>query len=632
MEREFSDNPDVHRELIVQDPPQRGRDIANFQRATYARLKAVGWADDVPVPTHGKFTHATWVAGVEAGYRLGLLSKTYLATDKRRGMSTEGAQQIIRNPDERTDDQLTRARERVDQLKRGPRYYDELAEGAGMSRGKGPKAALSFASSCIGVVERPSGSNWGPKISDWIRATGYNSPVPWCFAPGTLVNALDGLRPIETLGVGEIVMSAHGLPAVVNAVHVRKAERFKLVAHVLDGTVVSGEHPYIARRRLPNGPCNVRVFGDPEWIDVRDLSRGDLIAQPVLSGDAPMDSAKAYIIGRYLADGWGTVRAARGGRAERIDRFICDSHDKRDEIANALADAGLGWSERIYPTVVQFALRVDATPLLDRCGIAARSKHLPPGVLTWNVRAREALLQGYLDGDGCIYKGTTRANSISRELMLGIAQVARSLGHVVIMRSHSREPEAVIAGRTIQQATTRYEISFLNADSRNKTHLTGLDMHAWVPVRSVDEVEPGLVHNLTVSDEHTFIADGYAVHNCGCACNSFCMAGGVPSGAGWIGYTPAIVTRARRKIGGWSWHSTGEPGDLALFDTPGGDPAIHVGMVEKRVNATTYMTIEGNTSSGSSGSQSEGGGVYRRRRSTQGNFRIIGFARPPWPK
>ena len=58
-----------------------------------------------------------------------------------------------------------------------------------------------------------------------------------------------------------------------------------------------------------------------------------------------------------------------------------------------------------------------------------------------------------------------------------------------------------------------------------------------------------------------------------------------------------------------------KPGDIILFDwnPSAGDGADHVGIVEK--NCGSYVqTIEGNTSSGSSGSQSNGGGVYRRTR------------------
>jgi len=299
MPREASNDPDVHRELVVVDPPMEGRDVANVNRAVKERLDARPGLGKVPTPTHDKWTHAAAVAAVEAGYFLGLLSDTYLRTTKvsgdRRLVCSEGAQTIIRNPDRRSSDQLARAKERQGQLERGPRYYEDLAKANGVSGGAGVKSALEFAANQLGVSERPPGSNWGPRIEGWIRAAGYGSPVPWC----------------------------------------------------------------------------------------------------------------------------------------------------------------------------------------------------------------------------------------------------------------------------------------------------------------------------------------------GCFANACIMAGGLPSGAGWIGYTPAIVARAKNGTGGWSWHSSGQPGDLVLFDTPGGDPAVHVGVCERKINATTYVDFEGNTSMGD-GSQSDGGVVARRTRSTQGNFRIIGFARPPW--
>ena len=61
-----------------------------------------------------------------------------------------------------------------------------------------------------------------------------------------------------------------------------------------------------------------------------------------------------------------------------------------------------------------------------------------------------------------------------------------------------------------------------------------------------------------------------------------------------------------------------QPGDIVLFRWDGNvndfSYSDHVGFVEK--NCGSYIqTIEGNTSSGTSGSQSNGGGVYRRTRS-----------------
>lgn len=191
MDRKFSEDPAVHRDLVVQDPPQEGRDVANLQRAIKERLKDRGLADDVPTPVHGKFTHATAVACVEAGYFLGLRSETYLAKsliNKRPALRcTEGAQTIARFPDKRDGDQLARAKVRRAQLERGPRYYDDLAkESIGAPAGN-MEAALAWAMKQVGIHESPAGSNWGHPVQDWAKLAGYISAVPWC---GAYVNAV----------------------------------------------------------------------------------------------------------------------------------------------------------------------------------------------------------------------------------------------------------------------------------------------------------------------------------------------------------------------------------------------------------------------------------------------------------
>jgi hypothetical protein len=179
-----STQPAVHRPLVVVDPPMEGRDVANLQRAVRDRLKARGLADDIPVPEHGKFTLGTALACIEAQYFLGLRSDTYMKRDPHgHRIVTEGAQRVIREPETRDADQLTRAKERAGQLERGPRFYQELL---GVPSGHGVSDALAFAASHVGVKEQPPGSNRGPLIDKWCHATGYAGPVPWC---GCFVNA-----------------------------------------------------------------------------------------------------------------------------------------------------------------------------------------------------------------------------------------------------------------------------------------------------------------------------------------------------------------------------------------------------------------------------------------------------------
>lgn len=68
-----------------------------------------------------------------------------------------------------------------------------------------------------------------------------------------------------------------------------------------------------------------------------------------------------------------------------------------------------------------------------------------------------------------------------------------------------------------------------------------------------------------------------------------------------------------------------QPGDLVIFDFTGKKKTpSHIGIVES-VKGNILTTIEGNTSSGESGSQSNGDGVYRKQRNVS---LVIGAYRP----
>ena len=67
-------------------------------------------------------------------------------------------------------------------------------------------------------------------------------------------------------------------------------------------------------------------------------------------------------------------------------------------------------------------------------------------------------------------------------------------------------------------------------------------------------------------------------------------------------------------------------GDIVIFDFPGGYETDHVGFIRKPSSKGVIHTIEGNTSAGD-GSQSNGGGVFRRDRS----FGVVhSIWRPPY--
>lgn len=83
------------------------------------------------------------------------------------------------------------------------------------------------------------------------------------------------------------------------------------------------------------------------------------------------------------------------------------------------------------------------------------------------------------------------------------------------------------------------------------------------------------------------------------------------------------LMRAAQKAGCWVTNGL-RPGDVVIYDFPGGAATDHTGIVES-ITKSGIVAIEGNTSQ--SGSQSNGGMVCRKTRS---NSQIVGAVRPEY--
>jgi len=120
----------------------------------------------------------------------------------------------------------------------------------------------------------------------------------------------------------------------------------------------------------------------------------------------------------------------------------------------------------------------------------------------------------------------------------------------------------------------------------------------------------------------------YGVNNqpwCAIFCSwAYETAGGSPSfvkGSRYA-YCPYIYSDAAACRYGLSLTSSPVPGDLVLYnwDDTGGE-FDHVGLFEDG-SSSSWQAIEGNTSPSNSGSQSNGGGVYRRSRHRSDTARV----------
>lgn len=126
-----------------------------------------------------------------------------------------------------------------------------------------------------------------------------------------------------------------------------------------------------------------------------------------------------------------------------------------------------------------------------------------------------ALIEGHSDADGHEQEGgIVAATSVSRCLAVGIRLLLHSLGVAasISKTAASEQPRVGDPDRTMN-CRDAYHISWRRENQWEKGHRS--DLHIWGRVRDVSPARQATdVVDITVADDHSFIADGQVVHNC----------------------------------------------------------------------------------------------------------------------
>lgn len=434
--------------------------------------------------------------------------------------------------------------------------------------------------SFVGMTESPPGSNRTPIGEEY----GWNG-VAWCLTGDTLVRVPEGLKRIDKLDIYDMVLDKDLNKQTIERITQRMPDRLLSIKFQGGQTRVTPEHPYWAKKNNDS---------DPEWVEAGDLRRGYRIAIPVESSEGIIHRLKseAYLIGRWIGDGWIT----KSGRAKRV--LICSSYDEADVLAEAILAAGYNACRSNRRTVVEF--QITSTDLYTRLlefyssdTHKADTKRIAPEVFNWNNNSIEHFLNGYADADGSYsVRQGLRISSVSRELIYGAAILYRRLGNTASIYYGIRPKKSIIENRIINQRDS-WQLSIQKANIPNSNVKIDDSNTHWVLVREVNDVVPQLVYDLTVSQTHSFIADGVAVHNCAETVSVACNRNDFPL------HTAAVIQIVQYAKQGWNgmgWTRNPTRGAAVCFDWTGrGDPnQMHTGLVYEVLGGGQFRTIEGN--------------------------------------
>lgn len=336
----------------------------------------------------------------------------------------------------------------------------------------------------------------------------------WCWGAGTPVLTESGYKPIEDIHVGEMVYTEDGtLHPVIDTMEHFADNVVQIKASGIFDMYCTDDHKLFAKPLDHIGFRYVKHYKPYGKYEVRELGPRDRVRMSQLPlGDVYFPEPLAYLAGRYLADGWD----ADNGNS----RWICTSFEKADALEAAFADADVYFGRSDNKTVAQFYIKKaggrgrELYELLEGCGRLAHGKHIPPQALSWTEESVWALLQGYLDADGYLNRDEQwRFSTVSEELAEGLMLLLRTLGYRPTCHVSRRAGKSVILGRQVV-VRDRYEIYFY-LDPERTHYLCEEDGYLWTSHFKTKPAEPMVVYNLTVEDNHSYIAGGLVSSNCG---------------------------------------------------------------------------------------------------------------------
>lgn len=380
----------------------------------------------------------------------------------------------------------------------------------------------------LGDVSKVSGADIEP-----VDIVTFGSP---CFPAGTLVLTNKGYRPIEELRCGDIVFTHKGNWKPISAIGCKKSHTVKLKGNHY-GIITTPNHPFYSAEQGKqwNGNGYTRTLEKiGGWTAAAEMQGKRWAVPNSIHGIAIPHIAKTsakqntppaidqdlmYIIGRWLGDGW----LRNGQRQNRPEGetwgqiFICANADKAGYLEERLHIVFDGVSAiNRFSDRTEEKFRVCNQPLCEwiaeNFGSYAYGKRIPAWAYCMNTKMREALLHGYIDSDGWRYKKNTwKATTVSKELAHGIRLLAETLDYSCTVHYADVGSTTVIEGRTVNQKP-QYQVVMCK---EKRTTAIKHGMHTWYKCRTVESYsENQTVYNITVKDDHSYIVEGFVVHNC----------------------------------------------------------------------------------------------------------------------
>jgi len=373
-----------------------------------------------------------------------------------------------------------------------------------------------------------------------------------CCRPGTVIETAQGSLPIEQIRPGMLVLTHTGNWRPVIRTMARQYEgaliRVKGQLHVTpnhpvltaDGWIEAGhlggtDHVTFPRSQVLGMPISHVSFVEGTTVPYlwtrdrqRVYARGS--AKHLISGSVGVSGAKSipveaeldadwmYLFGLWLAEG---CVGASGGLAT----FCFGIHELPTLVARAQAivqeKLGLPVRVRSVPSrgsaLVLVCNHLFGDFLKRTFGHTASKKRVPLWMRDLPLDLVWSMVLGYLDGGGHVdTEGTARVSSVSAGLLQDMRFLLARCGIFSTLRLAAEAHTTEILGRKCQRKASWVLSISGGGYTAIQTRIRPSRSYLWGGLRNSLHTEDysGVVYNFEVAEDHSYVADGVAVHNC----------------------------------------------------------------------------------------------------------------------
>jgi Fe-S cluster assembly protein SufB len=367
----------------------------------------------------------------------------------------------------------------------------------------------------------------------------YVHYVEGCLPAGELVTTAGGdLRPIESIRVGDYVLGHDGRPHRVSATQMRdlngNLHTFTPMSPA-NAFSVTDEHPVLVVRRSealvkraprsgwkPEVDASKLRAAQPAWTPAKDVQEGDFLVYPKAKPTAsstvfPLEFAR--LAGYYLAEG---SAGLTNGCESLCFSFHLDEHEYVDEVRRATkdlydAEGSVLYDETKHSARVLVYTKAGYAAMMQHVGAGSAHKKLSADLMAQDDDFLRELIRCYVNGDGnTVARGGAiwkRVHTTSRVWAFQLQAIVARLGIYATVELRRPGGPGEIMGRQVVRQDL-YQVQWTE-EGHGPKQARDCGDYFLVPIKKKttrEAHEP--VYNLDVEEPDSYLAYGFAVHNC----------------------------------------------------------------------------------------------------------------------